>query len=246
MIGTDSVRSSSVAGSDGVTTWLTSDQHFRHGRLLELSPARGEAFPTVSDMNARLLHNWKAVVQPDDTVWVLGVVDMQRQGRRPRPGRAARRHQDPVSGNHDACWGGDARRLEEPHLAAGFAAVMDFAVTTLRPLRPHAPATRVLLSTLRTPRTPTVRTGTRSFGSGTRASRCSTATRTRRSGNVVRRRVRGPSTGGVDWWDFSPVSAETLPQHPEDLRRGRVEPTQRVAGDRALAVRGVAQAVRTG
>ena len=68
-----------------MTTWLTSDQHFRHGRLLELSPARGEAFPTVSDMNARLLHNWKAVVQPDDTVWVLGVVDMQRQGRRPRP-----------------------------------------------------------------------------------------------------------------------------------------------------------------
>jgi len=59
-----------------MTTWFTSDQHFGHGRLLELSPARGAAFATISEMSARLVHNWNAVVQPEDTVWVLGDVDM--------------------------------------------------------------------------------------------------------------------------------------------------------------------------
>jgi len=29
---------------------------------------------------------------------------------------------------------------------------------------------------------------------------------------------------GVDWWGYAPVSAETLAQHLEDLRRGRVAP----------------------
>jgi len=55
-----------------VSTWFAADQHFGHARLLELSAVRDAAFPTVAEMNARLVHNWNAVVQPDDTVWVLG------------------------------------------------------------------------------------------------------------------------------------------------------------------------------
>jgi calcineurin-like phosphoesterase family protein len=32
---------------------------------------------------------------------------------------------------------------------------------------------------------------------------------------------------GVDWWDYSPVAAETLAQHLDDLRRGRATPVTR-------------------
>ena len=70
------VESCSAEGVMTMTTWFTADQHFGHARLLELSAARGAAFSTVAEMNARLVHSWNSVVQPDDTVWVLGDSDM--------------------------------------------------------------------------------------------------------------------------------------------------------------------------
>jgi calcineurin-like phosphoesterase family protein len=49
-----------------VSTWFTADQHFGQARLLELSAARDAAFPTVAEMNARLVHNWNGVrLAPD-------------------------------------------------------------------------------------------------------------------------------------------------------------------------------------
>lgn len=59
-----------------MTAWFTSDEHFGHARLLELSARRGAAFSTIAEMNARLTQNWNSVVQPSDTAWVLGDVDM--------------------------------------------------------------------------------------------------------------------------------------------------------------------------
>lgn len=58
------------------STWFTADQRFGHAWLLELSAARDAAFPTVAEMNAWLVHNWNAIIQPDDTAWVLGDFDM--------------------------------------------------------------------------------------------------------------------------------------------------------------------------
>lgn len=131
-----------------MTVWFTSDQHFGHARLLELSPARGAAFPTVGEMNARLIHNWNAVVEPDDTVWVLGDVDMHGKDAMLALISQLVGTKILISGNHDSCWAGvrDGWKNRDLYLAAGFAAVMDFVVTTLPPLRPQAPATRVLLS----------------------------------------------------------------------------------------------------
>ena len=131
-----------------MTTFFTADLHLGHARLLELSPARGAAFTSVEHMDTALIDNWNAVVGPEDTVWVLGDVDMH--GKEPTLAMVERLHGTKilVCGNHDACWGG-ARggwRRREAYLAAGFTAVLDFAVTTLPPPHPQAPATRVLLS----------------------------------------------------------------------------------------------------
>lgn len=51
--------------------WFTSDTHFGHARIIELS---GRPFKDVSHMNEMLVHNWNSVVVPDDRVFHLGDV----------------------------------------------------------------------------------------------------------------------------------------------------------------------------
>ena len=209
-----------------MTTWFTADQHFGHARLLELSAARGAAFSTVAEMNARLVHSWNSVVQPDDTVWVLGDFDMHGKDASLALVEQLVGTKILVSGNHDSCWAGvrDGWKKRDQYLAAGFAAVMDFAVTTLPPLRPQAPATRVLMSHF-------------PYAGGSHDEDRYAQFRLRDEGIMLlhghvhesfreRRTTRGTwhVNVGVDCWDYAPVSAETLARHLEDLRRGRVQP----------------------
>lgn len=51
-------------------TYFTSDQHFFHKRLLETYSNR--PFPSVDAMNKALIQRFNAVVQPEDTVYMLG------------------------------------------------------------------------------------------------------------------------------------------------------------------------------
>ena len=209
-----------------MAVWFTGDQHFGHARLLELSPARGSAFPTVSEMNARLVHNWNSVVQPGDTVWVLGDVDMHGKDDTLALIEQLVGTKILIAGNHDSCWAGvrDGWKDRDLYLAAGFAAVMDFAVTTLPPLRPQASATRVLLSHF-------------PYAGDSREEDRYAQFRLRDEGIPLLHghvhesfRERRTKNGtwhinvGVDWWEYAPVSADTLAQHLEDLRRGHVVP----------------------
>ena len=212
-----------------MTVWFTADQHFGHTRLLELSPARGAAFSTVAEMNARLIQNWNSVVQPDDTVWVLGDVDMHGKDATLALIEQLVGIKILIAGNHDSCWAGvrDGWKNRDLYLAAGFAAVMDFAVATLPPLQPQAPATRVLLSHF------PYAGDSRESEVGDRYAQF----RLRDAGipllhghaheSFRERRAKQGTWGinvGVDWWDYKPVSADTLAQHLEDLERGRVAP----------------------
>ncbi|MEI7058633.1 metallophosphoesterase [Nocardioides sp. CCNWLW239] len=204
-----------------MTTWFTSDLHFGHARLLELSPVRGAAFTTVAEMNEGLIANWNSVVAAEDTVWVLGDFDMH--------GKAASLALLPrlkgtkilVSGNHDACWAGvrDGWKHRSRYLEAGFAAVMDFAVTKLPPLGPEASATRVLLSHF-------------PYAGDSHDEDRHAQFRLRDEGVPLLHghvheafRERRTSEGtwginvGVDHWGFCPVSAETLARHLAELSR---------------------------
>lgn len=205
-----------------MTVWFTADQHFGHARLLELSAARGAAFRTVTEMNAALIHNWNSVVQPDDTVWVLGDVDMHGKDRTLALVDQLVGTKILVAGNHDACWAGvrDGWKKRDLYLAAGFTAVMDFAVATLPPLRPQAPATRVLLSHF-------------PYAGDSQAEDRFAQFRLRDEGMPLlhghvhdsfreRRTAKGTwgVNVGVDWWDYAPVSAATLARHLADLQAG--------------------------
>lgn len=54
-----------------MTTFFTSDTHFGHARIIELSD---RPFKDVKHMNEMIVHNWNALVRPDDTVYHLGDV----------------------------------------------------------------------------------------------------------------------------------------------------------------------------
>jgi calcineurin-like phosphoesterase family protein len=49
--------------------WFTSDTHFGHQRIIELA---GRPFDSVAEMNETMIMNWNAVVGEADTVFHLG------------------------------------------------------------------------------------------------------------------------------------------------------------------------------
>lgn len=57
-----------------MAVWFTSDQHFGHERILELGS--GRPFKNIGHHNVTIMNNWLNVVQPEDTVYVLGDIAM--------------------------------------------------------------------------------------------------------------------------------------------------------------------------
>jgi calcineurin-like phosphoesterase family protein len=93
-----------------MTTWFTSDLHFGHANIIEYSR---RPFRNVDDMNHALIERWNALVQPADTVWVLGDVAMGRiVDTLPLVSRLAG-HKLLLAGNHDRCWSGHGTRAAE-------------------------------------------------------------------------------------------------------------------------------------
>lgn len=84
------------------------------------------------------------------SVYVLGDFDMHGKDATLAIVRSLAGTKILVAGNHDSFWAGvrDGWQKRNLYLAAGFAAVMDFAVTTLPHLHSQAPG-RALRSTTR-------------------------------------------------------------------------------------------------
>ena len=49
--------------------WFISDTHFSHANIIGYT---GRPFPSVSEMNKKLMENWNALVEPQDMVFFLG------------------------------------------------------------------------------------------------------------------------------------------------------------------------------
>lgn len=49
--------------------WFTSDTHFSHTNIIRYT---GRPFQSVNEMDERLIENWNALVEPQDTVFFLG------------------------------------------------------------------------------------------------------------------------------------------------------------------------------
>lgn len=82
-----------------MTTWLISDTHFGHKRMIE---EQWRPFDTVQKMNTSIMSKWNTVVKPGDRVYHLGDVTIGNSA-------AAKHHILPylngdivyIKGNHD-------------------------------------------------------------------------------------------------------------------------------------------------
>lgn len=52
-----------------MAVWFTSDLHFGHRNIITYC---NRPWPTVEEMDARLIVNWNSKVQPTDTIYVIG------------------------------------------------------------------------------------------------------------------------------------------------------------------------------
>jgi len=93
-----------------MTTWFTSDLHFGHANIIEYS---GRPFNSVDHMNRALIERWNALVQPADTVWVMGDVAMGRIVDTLPLVRQLAGHKLLLAGNHDRCWDGHGPKAAE-------------------------------------------------------------------------------------------------------------------------------------
>ncbi len=84
--------------SVGMYTWVTSDQHYGHGRIIELCQ---RPFSSVEEMNEALIENHNRIVRPGDIVWHLGDFSFLRlEASRELLARLNGEHHL-VLGNHD-------------------------------------------------------------------------------------------------------------------------------------------------
>lgn len=86
------------------TLWFTSDLHFGHARILEYCKGRAALWSTVEDMNRGLVERWNAVVQPQDTVIILGDLAMGKRAETVPYLQWCAGLKVLVPGNHDSCW----------------------------------------------------------------------------------------------------------------------------------------------
>lgn len=108
--------------------FFTSDQHFGHARIVELS---SRPFGSIEEHDEAMIERWnKAVRKADDIVWVLG--DFTSEGSTAKglgylPRLNGRKRL--VAGNHDRAWAGksDGHRFVQRYLDAGFELVTPFA-----------------------------------------------------------------------------------------------------------------------
>lgn len=85
-------------------TWLIADHHFGHSNILRFtrndgSPLRGHLWNTIDEHDADLILRHNNKVHPEDKVYVLGDVAMNRRGL--EKARLLNGRKILISGNHD-------------------------------------------------------------------------------------------------------------------------------------------------
>jgi calcineurin-like phosphoesterase family protein len=98
--------------------WFTADQHFDHVRIMKYCE---RPWDDVEDMNQALIDNWNEVVDPDDTVVVIGDVTLHSNPElvRYRFLRHLVGNKIFVKGNHDHWLRGAEKRYMYIHKCNG-------------------------------------------------------------------------------------------------------------------------------
>lgn len=103
-------------------TFFTSDMHYGHRNIIRYCT---RPFADVDEMRETLVARWNEVVQPQDTVYVLGDFSLdEKHLKTVLPRLAGKKHL--ILGNHDLCHPAQKKKRAKPvalYLEAGFATV---------------------------------------------------------------------------------------------------------------------------
>lgn len=99
-----------------MSVFFTADQHWGHANIIRFQK---RPFADVHEMDAALIHNWNAVVRPDDTVYHLGDFTFKDHDKYLKRLNGTIHF---IFGNHDK---------RKHALAAGFASVSDYSEVTV-------------------------------------------------------------------------------------------------------------------
>lgn len=192
-------------------TWFTSDNHFLHARINELS---SRPFSSVEEHDAELIRRHNEVVGKNDSTWFLGDFALGNRDKALSylPMMNGRKYL--IIGNHDECFpfSKDGWKKTRKYLDAGFEVVLPAARIRLPSLVSGEKGREVLLSHFPYDRD---HVGTNRHMQA----------RLRDEGDVL---VHGHVHGeykvdwsdkgslqvnvGVDAWDYTPVSSNTIAQ----------------------------------
>jgi calcineurin-like phosphoesterase family protein len=114
-----------------MTTWFTADLHLGHQNIIRYCD---RPFDDVEAMNRALVDGWNEVVGDDDVVWVLGDFALGRIAETLPLAGELRGRKVLLAGNHDRCWAGHSRRVEEwtdRYLEAGFDEIVQGATMSV-------------------------------------------------------------------------------------------------------------------
>lgn len=85
-----------------MTTWVTSDLHFGHKNIMSFCPdARARFRNDVTYMNEAMVKEWNDLIEPEDTVYILGDVAFMSGSEAGRMVMRLNGTKILVEGNHD-------------------------------------------------------------------------------------------------------------------------------------------------
>ena len=98
-------------------TYYISDLHFGHANILSFD---NRPFRDIRQHDAALISNWNRVVNPDDTVWVLGDISWYPAGPTTEIFKNLNGEKRLIMGNHDK------KLVNDPGLRSQFAEIAEY------------------------------------------------------------------------------------------------------------------------
>lgn len=104
-----------------MNTWITSDLHFGHANIMKFCPQSRARFNNdVNYMNEAMVIEWNSLVQPEDTVYILGDVAFLPAAKAVQYMKRCNGNKILVRGNHDR------KLLNDPVFRSCFESVHDY------------------------------------------------------------------------------------------------------------------------
>ncbi len=103
-----------------MTIWIGSDFHWGHNNICKFCPETRGHFTDVEHMNSEMIRMWNEIVNPEDTVYLLGDIAFMAASHAASILRNLKGRKILVKGNHDS------KTVKDKSFAACFEEIHDY------------------------------------------------------------------------------------------------------------------------